>query len=251
MEARRRLLMLPNKRGKRWIFSKIDDRWVDGYISGTTIATASATAQEKTSPFFKVEPGETYAVCDNYEGWSSDPWVAIGWYSDETLASAISRPATTSSYAEYIAPENAKYARISTRTYGVVEEVAVFCLSDYTPPYLATESSLSWADGYYTSATSTSTAHANGEKYSPDYIEIEPGKDYVLGATFETAPPSYKWFCICGYNSNKANGNRLAANSIDSYRIKARSTDAYARLSLRTYGLNPRIWFICPTKLFE
>lgn len=243
--------MLPGKSEKRWIFSKIDSNWSDGYISATIIAGPSETRKEKTSPFFKVIPGETYAICGNH-GWDvTEPWTAIGWYSDETLSSAISRPATGSTYTEHVAPENAKYARVSLRTYGVIDEVAVFCLSDYMPPYLATESSLTWIDGYYASATSINTAHGNGEKYSPDYIKIEPGKDYVLGATFTTDPPNYTWFCICAYDSNKANGNRNTGVFGDAYWTKVRNTDTYARLSLRTYGLNPKIWFICPTKLFE
>lgn len=241
--ARRRGL-LSNHLVSKWIASSVDSNWIDGYIAGIYINSAEATYRQKTSPFYPVTPGSVYGFAALNVPQNATSWITIGWYRDADLATAISRPATYQRYLEARAPEDAHYMRVSLATYGVVDLIALYSIDDYKPPYTVLNNSVNWLDGYFKNATAINPAHPNGERYTPEYIQIKPNKWYVMSAVFDVEPASYRWYCICTYDDKQQGITRNANNSQLSFQKYTESNAAFARLSLRTYDLNPRIFLI-------
>ena len=100
----------------------LENGWVNGYLkdSDGNIADASAY-KEMTSPFIPVAGNENYTLSFEYKTDPiSYPWVGLLFY-DETKTPTGYRSSTSVDRYSRLSPADAAYARVSVRTYDIID----------------------------------------------------------------------------------------------------------------------------------
>ena len=97
-----------------------------------------------------------------------------------------------------------------------------------------------WLDGYFGSGGSIQTADTGKQKYTDNYIEVEPEHNYLVVCSTSTAVT--KWTRTVLYDTTKTYKTMETVNNseqrTDFYlgTIITTNVTAYIRFSVRTYG---------------
>lgn len=213
--------------------------WVSGYYTNASTGARSSASSWSGSDFFKVIPGSKIRVVNFAETVSSP--IGIAFYDTNISGAFISGSGVvyeSASYAEAIAPANAKYCRISVltsklNTFGFSQEIEPWVNSIDGKASTAFDKSgiivqgknlfnkNAIETGKYIGSNGNTTPGAN---YSTsEYIPVEVGKNYQIVHHFNA------WM----YNASKTPLRALEINSFVPV-----SGDAYIRISVKNADID-------------